>query len=64
MSTELLTAKELGERLKVQTGTIKAWARRGVIPCLRPTPKILRFNLADVLHALKENPRSSEATNG
>lgn len=52
MSDEILTADQLAKRLKVKSGTVKIWARKGIIPAMRPTLKILRFNWAEVLAAL------------
>ena len=40
MSDEILTAEQVAKRLNVKTTTIKIWARKGIIPALRPTPKI------------------------
>ena len=50
---ELLTAKELAERLRVRPSTIRLWAREGLIPAVRVGAKIIRFDLADVLRDLK-----------
>jgi excisionase family DNA binding protein len=49
---DILTAEGLAERLEVSADTIKAWARQGKIPSLRPSPKVLRFSLKAVLAAL------------
>ena len=50
---ELLTAKEVADRLHVSTRTIILWARDGRIPEIRPSPRIRRYDWADVVHALK-----------
>jgi len=52
MSEEILTAEQLGKRLRIKSGTVKVWARKGIIPAMRPTPKILRFKWTEVLAAL------------
>ena len=52
-TTELLTAEELAERLRVRPSTIRLWAREGLIPVVKIGAKILRFDLGDVLGALK-----------
>lgn len=49
---EVLTAEELAERLRVRPGTVREWARRGVIPRLALSPKVIRFELDAVLAAL------------
>lgn len=56
--TQLLTATELAERLKVKRQTILNWARSGVIPCLRLSGKVIRFDPCQVLQVMdkKEAP--------
>ncbi|MCE9590083.1 MAG: helix-turn-helix domain-containing protein [Planctomycetes bacterium] len=54
--TELLTAPELAKRLRVSPDTVRAWARRGSIPTLRLSPKVIRYNLDAVLKALSATP--------
>ncbi len=50
--TELLTARELGKRLRVSPDTVRAWARRGCIPTLRLSPKAIRFDANAVMAAV------------
>jgi predicted site-specific integrase-resolvase len=52
---DLLTAAELGDRLRVKPSTILEWQRSGRIPSIRLSHKVLRFDLADVLGALKRS---------
>ncbi len=54
MEQEIVTVKELAERLQLKPETIRIWARQGLIPSLRPTPKVLRFEMRNVLAAIKE----------
>ena len=57
MSTEqLATADELAEQLRVSGETVRRWARGGRIPCIRPTQRTLRFDLAAVRQALEVVP--------
>lgn len=49
MMRELLTAAQLAERLKVRPSTVREWARSGKIPEHRLSPKVRRFDLAEVL---------------
>ena len=56
MSDELLTVEELAERLSVSPRTVIDWARRRIIPDVRPTPRVRRFDYDDVLRALKARP--------
>jgi excisionase family DNA binding protein len=52
---DCMTAGELAERLRVKTSTVLDWQRAGRIPSIRITPKVLRFNLGDVMAALKRS---------
>lgn len=49
----LFTAREIAELLGVSTWTVYAWARRGTIPALRATDRILRFDAEAVIAALE-----------
>jgi excisionase family DNA binding protein len=53
MSLELLTADEIAERLRLRPRTVRQWARRGLIPVIRLSPKVVRFELADVVAAVR-----------
>lgn len=55
-ATELLTARELAKRLRVSPETVRGWARRGSIPTLRLSPKVIRYNAEAVLAALSTTP--------
>lgn len=55
-ATELLTAQELAKRLRVSPETVRAWSRRGMIPALRLSPKVIRYNPEAVLAALDNTP--------
>lgn len=56
---DLLTAQELGERLGVSRETILKWTRRGRIPALRITRKVIRYHLEAVIGALVEQAKVS-----
>ena len=49
---EFLTARQLASVLQVSESTVRRLARDGRIPCVRLTPRILRFNLKAVCRAL------------
>ena len=51
-ATELLTARQLAQRFRVSPDTVRAWARRGLIPTIRISRKAMRFNFETVLRAL------------
>ena len=50
----LLTAKELAARLKVKPSTVREWMRRGVIPAIKLTPKVVRFDLDQVVESMRD----------
>ena len=54
MQKEIVTVKELAERLNLKPETIRTWARQGLIPSLRPTAKTLRFDLEDVIRGMSQ----------
>jgi len=49
---EFLTARQLAAVLQVSESTVRRLAREGRIPCVRLTPRLLRFNLKSVCRAL------------
>lgn len=49
---EFLTARQLAGVLQVSESTVRRLARDGRIPCVRLTPRLLRFNLKAVSRAL------------
>lgn len=60
--TKMLTAEELAERLRVKPGTVRVWSRRGLIPRQRLSPKVIRYDLAAVVAALRQ--RAQQQTGG
>lgn len=60
MSDDLLTADELARQLRVQPSTVRRWAQKGIIPAVRLTPKLVRYNAADVVEALTQRQRNNE----
>ena len=44
---------ELAEHLNTSGTTIRRWVQEGRIPCLRCSQRVLRFNTAEVLAALR-----------
>ena len=45
---KLVTTKEIASRFSVHPETVRLWVRRGMIPCIRPTSRTIRFNLLEV----------------
>ena len=60
MDDNLLTAEQLGERLGVKPRTVKDWTRAGLIPATRLTPKVIRYDLEQVVSVLKQRQEASE----
>jgi excisionase family DNA binding protein len=51
---ELLKTEELAQRLQVKPDTIRRWVRRGLLPVMRISPKVFRFDLIEVLATLRD----------
>jgi excisionase family DNA binding protein len=51
----LLTAEELAQRLRLQPSTVKRWAQEGIIPALRLSGKVVRYDWEAVENALREH---------
>jgi excisionase family DNA binding protein len=60
MDTELLTVNQLAERLQVRPRTVQKWARSGRLPAVLLSPKVVRFDWAAVLAALRGRAKSQE----
>lgn len=58
---DFLTARQLASILQVSESTVRRLAREGRIPAVRITPRILRFNLKSVRHALDATARTPAA---
>ena len=57
---DFLTARQLASILQVSESTVHRLAREGRIPSVRITPRLVRFNLKAVRHALDgANARAS-----
>ena len=52
--SELLTAEELGERLKVSPHTVRIWNRAGKIPAVWLSRTVRRFDFDEVVLALRQ----------
>ena len=51
---ELLTPDQLARRLGVRPRTIREWARKGRVPAMRLSRKVVRFDWETVLSALRQ----------
>ncbi len=59
--TDLLTAEELAERLHVRPSTVREWARRGRIPTVRLSAKVVRYDLSAVVESVGQARRGGKA---
>ncbi len=57
---DTVTTEELAERLKIKPATLRGWARRRIIPCIRITPGCVRFDVEAVERALAERQLSDQ----
>jgi hypothetical protein len=62
VANDLIDAKELGRRLMMRPKPVLALARRGEIPCIRVSRKVIRFDYRAVLDALRR--RQEERQDG
>jgi excisionase family DNA binding protein len=61
---DLLTAEQLARRLGVKARTVKAWLRAGKIPAAKLTPKVIRYDLGQVVNALERHQLMQGAARG
>lgn len=64
MTGELLTAEEMALRLRLRPSTIKRWVHEGIIPSIRVSGKVVRFDPKDVESALRKRAISRPFTEG
>jgi phage terminase Nu1 subunit (DNA packaging protein) len=51
----LVDARTIAAVFGVTVNTVNAWVRRGFIPCVRPSRRIVRFDLGSVRRAIERN---------
>ncbi len=59
---KFLVTSEVSELLRVGEGTVRQWARQGVLPSVRVGRKVLfdQVELVEFVKGLRGNPNSSE----
>lgn len=57
---KLVTAKNIAERFGVTIDTVYSWTRQGRIPCIKPSPGTVRYDLIEVERALHRPPRPAQ----
>ena len=60
MMQKFATAAELADQLQVKRRTVVGWVKAGLIPVIRPSQKIIRFDVDAVARALTV-PATTEA---
>ena len=58
--SSLLTAEELSNLLRVRPATIRIWTRKGIIPAIRVTRKVIRYDRREVEQALRRRAATRE----
>ena len=53
-TTQLLTANELADLLRLRPDTIRLWTRESIIPAIRITGKVIRYDPVEVERALRD----------
>ncbi len=53
MAVDLLNKDELAERLRVYPETVMKWEKEGLIPSIRISARVIRFDFEEVIDALK-----------
>ena len=60
LHSRYLSAGEVGDILGINLNTVLVWARKGIIPCLRLSRSVIRFDMEKVEAALRERAAQSE----
>lgn len=58
--SEILNRQELADHFKVSLPTVDRWIRDGV-PCMKPSPGVVRFDLSEVVAWAKSGKAESKA---
>ena len=60
IANPFLTAEQLATSLGVRPDTIRYWGRRGLIPRVKVSHKVVRYVLSDVVAVLKKRSSNRE----
>ena len=60
--TPLVTTEVLATHFGVTVSTVRRWVRNRVVPCIRPSRRIVRFRLQDVERALTSGETNETRT--
>ncbi|MDM8006088.1 MAG: helix-turn-helix domain-containing protein [Phycisphaerae bacterium] len=59
----LLTTEEMAAELRIRPTTLKDWVKREIVPAIRITPKVLRFDPAAVYTSLATRQSATNTNN-
>lgn len=51
----LVTANEVAKHFDVTVETVNRWVREGRVPCIKPSRKVIRFRLDDVVRHVEKS---------
>ena len=60
MHNDFLTAEQIAKRLSVSPRTVRSWRLAGIIPAIRLTNKVVRYDLDEVITALKDRQSTKD----
>ncbi len=46
--SDLVTSQDIADRFGVTVETVQSWVRRGRVPYIRPSRRVVRFRMEDV----------------
>ena len=58
----IVKTEELARQLGVTPETVRRWARRGLIPSMRVSPKVIRFDVDEVARVLRDRGQQETET--
>jgi len=64
MGSDLLTAEELAQRLRLKPSTVRRWTQDGILPALRLSGKVVRYDSDEVERALRERAAAASCPGG
>lgn len=53
--SDLLAAGETAAHLRLKAATIRLWTREGLVPAIKITGKVIRYDLDQVMEALRHH---------
>jgi len=60
VESKLVDASAVAEAMGIRSATVRRWANQGLIPVVRISSRTVRFDLADVLAAIRKMAQSQQ----